>query len=53
MFVDDVLIMTKADLVEWTVIQDTLLHFCSISGLSINHSKSSAHYWGLSASELL
>jgi hypothetical protein len=53
MFVDDVLIMTKADLVEWTVIQDSLLHFCSTSGLSINHSKSSAHYWGLSDSELL
>lgn len=53
MFVDDVLIMTKADLVEWTTIQDSLLHFCSVSGLSINHSKSYAHHWGLSASDLL
>ena len=44
MFVDDVLLMKKADLVEWLVIQDMLQLFCSISGLSINYSKSSVHY---------
>jgi len=52
MFVDDVLIMTKADLEEWIAIKEILLLFCSISGLSINHSKTSAHYWGLSTPEL-
>lgn len=44
MFVDDVLILTNADFAEWLVIQDILHLFCSVSGLSINHSKSSAHH---------
>jgi hypothetical protein len=52
MFVDDVLIMNKADLAEWTVILDILRQFCSISGLSINFTKSSAHCWALSAPDL-
>jgi hypothetical protein len=53
MFVDDVLLMTIADLAEWTVIQDVLFLFCAVSGLSINHSKSTVHFWGLTESELL
>jgi hypothetical protein len=53
MFVDDVLLMTKADLAEWLVIQDVLQLFCSVSGLSINYSKSSVHFWGLTDAELL
>jgi hypothetical protein len=53
MFVDDVLLMTKADPEEWLVILDVLQLFCSVSGLSINLSKSSVHYWGLTDAELL
>jgi hypothetical protein len=53
MFVDDVLLLSNADLAEWSVIQDVLLCFCSASGLSINLSKSSVYYWGLSETELL
>jgi hypothetical protein len=53
MFVDDVLLMTIADLAEWAVIQDVLFLFCAVSGLSINHSKSTVHFWGLTDSELL
>jgi len=53
MFVDDVLLMTIADPAEWTVIQDVLSLFCTASGLAINHSKSTVHYWGLSETELI
>jgi hypothetical protein len=53
MFVDDVLLMTNAVLSEWTVIQEVLFNFCTVSGLSINHSKSTMHFWGLSDPELL
>jgi hypothetical protein len=52
MFVDDVLILTKADFAEWQLIQDILHLFSLVSGLSINYSKSSAHHWGLSGPEL-
>jgi hypothetical protein len=47
MFVDDVLLMSKADPIEWIVILDILQDLCSASGLCINFSKSTAHYWGL------
>jgi hypothetical protein len=53
LFVDDVLLLSKADLSEWLVILEVLQLFCSVSGLSINFSKSSVHYWGLSDAELL
>jgi hypothetical protein len=53
MFVDDVLLLSRAHLAEWTTIQEVLQHFCSATGLSINLSKSSVYYWGLSAPELL
>jgi hypothetical protein len=52
MFVDDVLILSKADLTEWTIILEVLQLFCSASGFSINSSKSVVHYWGLSTTEL-
>jgi hypothetical protein len=44
MFLDDVLILSKVDPVEWSIIQEVLQLFCSVSGLSINSSKSSIHY---------
>jgi len=53
MFVDDVLILSKADLAEWLIILEVLQLFCSVLGLTINPSKSSVHYWGLSNAELL
>jgi hypothetical protein len=52
MFVDDVLLMSKADLTEWIVILDLLQAFCSASGLCINFTKSTTHYWGLNEAEL-
>jgi hypothetical protein len=53
LFVDDVLLMSKADLSEWLVILEVLHLLCSVSGLTINFSKSFVHYWGLSEAELL
>jgi hypothetical protein len=47
MFVDDVLVMSKADPMEWRLILDILRAYCSVSGLCINSSKTSVHYWGL------
>jgi hypothetical protein len=52
MFVDDVLVMSKADLKDWKVIFDILQAFCLVSGLSINFTKTTVHYWGLEESEL-
>jgi hypothetical protein len=52
LFVDDVLLMSKADLSEWLIILEVLQLFCSASGLAINYSKSSVHYWGISEAEL-
>jgi hypothetical protein len=40
LFVDDILIMTRATLSEWEVIQDILQNFCCASGLIINVQKS-------------
>jgi len=44
MFVDDVLLLSNAVLVEWSVIQDVLPCFCFALGLSIILSKSSVYY---------
>jgi hypothetical protein len=52
MFVDDVLLMSKADPLEWKVILDILQAFCYASGLCINFTKSTAHFWGLEEAEL-
>jgi hypothetical protein len=51
-FVDDVLIMTKASVEEWLLVKDILDHFCSASGSKINHSKSTFHHAGLQDADL-
>ena len=52
MFVDDILLMSKADRTEWLFILDVLHIFCNVTGLSINSLKSTVHYWGVSEAEL-
>jgi hypothetical protein len=52
LFCDDVLILLKAEQGEWYVIKETLQLFCLASGLSINYTKSTAHFWGISETEL-
>jgi hypothetical protein len=46
-FVDDILIMTKATLEEWTEINSLLKLFCGASGLKVNLSKSTFHHSGI------
>jgi hypothetical protein len=46
-FVDDVLIMTKASIQEWKEINDLLKIFCSASGMKVNLTKSTFHYFGI------
>jgi hypothetical protein len=43
LFVDDVLIMTRATLQEWQEIANILDFFCRVSGLQVNVSKSMMH----------
>jgi hypothetical protein len=50
--VDDVLIMTKANLQEWREIDKIISLFCKASGLMVNQSKTIVHYEGLSDVEL-
>jgi hypothetical protein len=52
MFVDDVLVMSKADPVEWRLILDILQAYCYVLGLCINSSKTIVHYWRLQDLEL-
>jgi len=52
MFVDDILVMSKEDLMELRLKLDILRAYCSIFGLSINSSKTHVHYWGLEDLEL-
>jgi hypothetical protein len=40
LFADDVLILTSANLAEWSIIHSILSSFCDVSGLQINASKS-------------
>jgi hypothetical protein len=40
LFVDDVLILSNANLAEWTTIHSILISFCDVSGLEINVHKS-------------
>jgi hypothetical protein len=47
LFVDDILIMSKASLAEWEKIRDILLVFCRASGLVINVQKSVFMYAGV------
>jgi hypothetical protein len=51
-FVDDVLILTKADLIEWREIKNLILLFCKASGLQVNSTKTTTHFEGLSETEL-
>jgi hypothetical protein len=46
-FVDDVLIMSKASLDEWKVIKSLLDRFCCASGLKISPLKSTFHFSGI------
>ena len=52
LFVDDVLIMNKAQISDWKEIDYTLSLFCKASRLVINPHKSSFHYSGLQEHEL-
>jgi hypothetical protein len=52
LFVDDVLIFSKACLAEWQVIDSLIRCFCKASGLSVNLTKSTVHFEGLSDLEL-
>jgi hypothetical protein len=52
MFVDDILLFSNANELEWIALLDTLQRFCNASGLIINPSKSSVHHWGMSAADL-
>jgi len=47
-FVDDVLILTKADLQEWREIYNLIVLFCKASGLQVNTTKTTMHFDGLS-----
>jgi hypothetical protein len=52
MFVDNVLILSKACLVEWQVINSLISFFCKASGLAVNLTKSTVHFEGLSDLEM-
>jgi hypothetical protein len=41
LFADDILILTNANLAEWSIIHSILTSFCFVSGLEINATKSS------------
>jgi hypothetical protein len=47
LFVDDILLMTKASIQEWKEIERIVQLFCSVSGLMVNHTKLTIHYLGL------
>jgi hypothetical protein len=52
LFVDDILIMTKASLSEWLEIKRILDNFCGASGLVINAQKTSFLHYGIQPSLL-
>jgi hypothetical protein len=51
-FADDVLILSKASLSEWQVINTLITHFCNASGLTVNPQKSTIHHEGISETDL-
>jgi hypothetical protein len=53
LFVDNVLIMTKATLKEWLEIDKIIKLFCKASGLQVNDSKTTVHFEGLSDADLI
>jgi hypothetical protein len=52
-FVNDVLILTKVDLIEWREIYDLILLFCKASSLQVNSLKTTMHHEGLTDLELV
>lgn len=52
LFVDDVLIMSKASILEWREITKPISVLCKASGLTVNQTKSIVHCEGLSHLEL-
>lgn len=52
-FVDDVVIMSKASVIEWKEILSLINNFCFASGLSVNPTKTTIHFEGLSEANLL
>lgn len=53
LFVDDVVIMSKASFSEWTQILSLINIFCDAAGLSINPTKTFIYFEGLSEAELI
>jgi hypothetical protein len=53
LFVDDVIIMSRASLIEWREINKLIFLFCKSSGLLVNQTKSTVHYEGLTDLELV
>jgi hypothetical protein len=51
-FVDDILIMSKASLGEWMLIKSLLELFCCASSLKVNLEKSTFHHSGLRGEDL-
>jgi len=52
LFVDDILVMSKASIAEWQEIKRVLERFCSASGLKINDKKTSILQYGVRQHEL-
>jgi hypothetical protein len=53
LFVDDIIIMTKANFQEWWEIDKLISLFCKASGLLVNKTKTTVHYAGLSTTKLV
>jgi len=51
-FVDDILIMSKAYLEEWMLIKSLLEIFCCALGLKVNLEKSTSYHSGLQGEDL-
>jgi hypothetical protein len=52
LFVDDILLLTKASIEEWKEIERIIQLFCKVSGLRVNMTKSTIHFSGMVESEL-
>ena len=47
LFVDDILLLSKASIQEWKEIEIIVQLLCSVSGLLVNQTNSTVHYSGL------
>jgi hypothetical protein len=47
LFVDDILLLSKASIQEWKEIKRIVQRLCSVSSLLVNQTKSTMHYSGL------